>query len=125
MNRYAIALALPLLFPVGTAYADRPAAGGVGIDSVASPGELKVTPDMWFYDQMMRQYKDPKMAVRAKAVYRSEQRQRRLESMKWFGMSNSRPRASSDPWHSDYSPSWTANPGYYPWRWNGVGPAGN
>ncbi len=75
---------------------------------------------MWFYDQAMRQYKDPKMAVRAKADFRAEQRQRRLESMKWFGFSNSRPRASSDPFHNDYSPGWVACPGYYPSRWNGI-----
>ena len=47
---------------------------------------------MWFYDQAMRQYKDPKMAVRAKAEFRAQERMRRLESMKWFGFSNSRPR---------------------------------
>ena len=121
MKRLVIAFALPLLLVAGVARAERPAAG-LGIDAVVSPGELKATPEMWFYDQAMRQYKDPKMAVRAKAEFCAEQRMRRLESMKWFGFSNSRPRASSDPFHGDYSPGWTSNPGYYPSRWNGVGP---
>jgi hypothetical protein len=121
MKRLVIALALPLLLTAGAARADRPLAGGLGVDSVVSPGDVKATPEMWFYDQSMRQYKDPKMAVRAKAEFRSEQRQRRLETMRWFGFSNSRPRASSDPFHGDYSPGWVSNPGYYPSRWNGVG----
>ncbi|MCE5266610.1 MAG: hypothetical protein LLG00_01820 [Planctomycetaceae bacterium] len=120
MKRLAIILALPLLVAGGVARADRPLATGVGADSVISSGQLKPTPEMWFYDQAARQYRDPKMAVRAKAEFRNEQRMRRLESMKWFGMSNSRPQATSDPYHGDYSPRWVANPGYYPWRWGGI-----
>ena len=120
MKRLAICSALFLLLLAAPLRAEKPIAAGLGLDTVVSPGELKATPEMWFYDQAMRQYKDPKMAVRAKADLRAEQRQRRLESMKWFGLSNSRPRASSDPFHNDYSPGWVASPGYYPSRWNGV-----
>ena len=105
-------------------HAEKPLSSGLGLGTSVSPGELKATPEMWFYDQAMRQYKDPKMAVRARAEFRANQRQQRLESMKWFGFSNSRPRASSDPFHGDYSPGWASNPGYYPWRWNGVAQAG-
>jgi hypothetical protein len=128
MKRLVITLALPLLLAVGSANAAERtnATNGVGLDSNnASFGELKVTPEMWFYDQALRQYKDPKLAVRAAAEFRAHQRQRRLESMRWYGFSNSRPRASSDPYHSDYSPGWVSNPGYYPSRWNGVGQAGD
>ena len=120
MTRLVLVFALPLLLVAGVARAERPAAG-LGIDTVVSPGELRATPEMWFYDQAMRQYKDPKMAVRAKAEFQAQQRLRRLELMKWFGFSNSRPTASSDPYNGDYSPHWCANPGYYPSRWNGVG----
>jgi hypothetical protein len=126
MKRSVLALALPLLLVVATANAERPTTNaGVGLDSAISTGDLKVTPEMWFYDQAMRQYKDPKAVLRARAEYRTDQRQRRLESMRWFGLSNSRPRACSDPFHSDYSPGWTSNPGYYPWRWNGVAQSGS
>jgi hypothetical protein len=124
MKRLIIVLALPLLLNVSVARADRPLAGSLGSDSALSASELKVTPEMWFYDQAMRQYKDPKMAVRARAEYRADQRQRRIAAMKWFGFSNSRPRASSDPFHGDYSPHWVASPGYYPSRWNGVSQPG-
>jgi hypothetical protein len=120
MNRHAIYSALFLLLAATPVRAEKPVAIGLGADTVVSPGELKGTPEMWFYDQALRQYKDPKTAVRAKADFRDEQRQRRLESMKWFGFSNSRPRASSDPFHNDYSPGWVSCPGYYPARWNGM-----
>lgn len=110
-----------MLLAVGEARLERPAAG-LGINATTiSASQVRATPAMWFYDQAMRQYKDPKMAVRAAAEFRASQRMRRLASMRWFGMSNSRPRASSDPFHGDYSPGWCANPGYYPSRWGGMG----
>ena len=87
-----------------------------------SPGELKATPEMWFYEQYMRQYQDPKMAVRANAEFQADQRQRRLAAMHWFGFSNSRLRACSDPVHGDSSPGWTSNNSSYPYRWGGIGP---
>ena len=121
MKRLAILLALPILLTTGGVRADRPSSPALGVDSASSLSEVKVTPEMWFYDQAMRHYRDPKMAVRANAEFRAEQRQLRLQSMKWFGLSNSRPRASSDPYHGDYSPGWVSNAGYYPWRWSGVG----
>ncbi|MEN6449681.1 MAG: hypothetical protein ABFC96_04240 [Thermoguttaceae bacterium] len=120
MRRLTIVLALPVLLACGVARAERPMTSGTGLDNVVSSGELKPTPEMWFYDQQARQHRDPKAAVRAKAEYRNEQRMRRIESMKWFGMSNSRPQAHSDPYHGDYSPRWVANPGFYPWRWPGA-----
>ncbi len=120
MKRFAVVSVLFLLaFPV-LARAEKPNTAGWGTSALISSGELKATPEMWFYDQEMRQYKDPQMAVRAKADVRAIARQRRLESMHWFGFSNSRPRASSDPYNNDYSPGWVSNPGYYPSRWNGV-----
>jgi hypothetical protein len=119
MTRLGIFAALFLLMATPLR-AERPAPGAATTESIISPGDVKVTPQMWFYEQAMRNYKDPKMAVRAAADLRADQRQRRIESMKWFGFSNSRPRASSDPFHGDYSPGWVSVPGYFPSRWNGV-----
>lgn len=120
MKRFAIASALVLMVLAGSVRAERPVTANSGLGSAVSPGELKATPEMWFYDQALQQYRDPKMAVRAKAEFRDEQRQRRIESLKWFGFSNSRPRASADPYHNDYSVGWVSNLGYYPARWNGM-----
>jgi hypothetical protein len=119
MRRLAIGSALFLLFAMPV-HAEKPIAAGQGSGGMVSLGDLKATPEMWFYDQAMRQYQDPKMAVRAKAEFRAQQRQRRIESMKWFGFSNSRPRANSDPFNGDYSPGWVAHSSYYPSRWNGM-----
>jgi hypothetical protein len=85
-----------------------------------SPGELKTTPEMWFYEQYMKQYKDPRMAIRARAEFDSAQRQRRMASRQWFGLSLSRPRWSADVFNWDVSPGWTSNNGAYPYRWQGI-----
>ena len=77
---------------------------------------------MWFYEQAMHQYQDPKVAVRKAAEFRGQQRQARLAAMQWYGLSNARPRASSDPIHCDYGPGWASNSFYYPNRW--IGPTG-
>jgi hypothetical protein len=122
MKRIVLAFSLPLVLAASVAYAQKPATvGRSGLDTVTSVGDLKTTPEMWFYEQAMRQYKDPKAAVRAKAEVYAAQRARRLESMRWFGFSNSRPRVSSDPIHGDYSPRWVANAGCFPSRWSGMG----
>ena len=120
MKRLVIASALVLILSSLPVRAERPAPAGTGLVTV-SPGELKATPEMWFYDQAVRQHQDPKATVRANAEFRNDQRMRRIESMKWFGLSNSRPRASADPVHYDYSPGWASNNGYYPSRWNAAG----
>jgi hypothetical protein len=142
MKRLSIAFSTVFVLLASSALAQRaddgltpPGPNGPGADQKAaqaapsplavyprlSPGEVQATPEMWFYEQSLRQYQDPKLAVRQAAEFRAEQRQRRIESAKWFGLSNSRPRASSDPIHSDYSPHWTSNNGYYPSRWSGSG----
>ncbi len=121
MKTSAIMPALILLLATLPAQAAKPAPTPLGSAATVSPGELKVTPEMWFYDQQMRQYQDPKMMVRQKAEFHAQQRMRRLESMRWFGFSNARPVASGDPIHGDYSPHWTSNSALYPLRWSGVG----
>jgi hypothetical protein len=78
------------------------------------------TPEMWFYEQERLRYEDPKTAVRRHAEYRFAQQQRRIESRKWFGISNSRPIASPNPWYDTYSPMWVSNTAY-PYEWSGVG----
>jgi hypothetical protein len=98
-----------------------PAAVSPGEVSLA-PGEVTPTPEMWFYQQELRQREDPKNGVHEKAQFRSTQRQSRLASRQWFGLSNSRPVAGSDPIHGDYSPHWTSNNSAFPARWTAVSP---
>jgi hypothetical protein len=86
-----------------------------------SAGELVATPEMWFYEQSVRQYNDPKWMIRQKAAYQASERLRRLESQKWYGYSSARPVAGTDPIHGDYSPSWTSGNVYHPFQWSNGG----
>lgn len=81
---------------------------------------LTPTPEMWFYEQSLRRLDDPKMARRKKAEFVAWQRLRRIESRKWFGLSNARPVANPTPVFSNYSPHWVSN-GWDPSEWEGVG----
>jgi hypothetical protein len=51
-----------------------------------------------------------------KAQARGEQRMARLEALRWYGFSNSRPTASAMPWTTMYSPAWQ-RPGGRPFAW--------
>jgi hypothetical protein len=83
-------------------------------------GELKATPEMWFYEQYMREYKNPRNAVWANAASDAQQRSNRLATMRWFGYSNSRPRVSADP-SNCYPPAWASNTPLQPNRWQASG----
>lgn len=122
MKRVCIVAALACLWLLDgmPAVAEMPSSPASKAGSTVSPGEVTPTPEMWFYEQYRRQYQDPKFGVRQKAEFRAGQRQDRIASRRWFGFSNQRPVAGSDPFHSDYSPSWTANNAHYPFRWGGV-----
>jgi hypothetical protein len=108
----------PVLAPLPT---PTPAPTSVTVQPTLSvSSELKATPEMWFYEQYMREYKDPKNAVRANAANDFQQRSNRLATMRWFGYSNSRPRVGADPMNV-YPPSWSSNTPLQPNRWQGTG----
>jgi len=122
MSRGVLALSAAVLaFWAVPARADGPGNGHLAFRGGLSASEVAPTEDMWFYEQYQRDYHDPNLAVRRNAEFRAEQRRNRLATMRWFGLSNTRPQASSDPWHGDYSPHWTGNNRHYPSRWQGVG----
>jgi hypothetical protein len=84
-----------------------------------------VTPEMWYYSQERQRHDDPQQAVRRKAEQASEQRAARIAAMKWYGMSNSRPVASTTPFMGVYSPAWVGNGGdRYDWVGLGWGRTG-
>ena len=90
--------------------------------AVADPDSLaaeEIDPEMWFYEQSMRNYQNPALAVRERAEFRGAQRQSRIASRQWYGISNARPRAGTDPLHSDYGQTWSSGDGYHPLRWSG------
>jgi len=122
MNRGLLVLsAIAVLLAAAPALAANPGDGHLGFRGGLSSGDMVQTPEMWFYEQYQRYYHDPDMMARRNAEFRAEQRRNRLAALKWFGFSNARPRASSDPFHGDYSPYWAGNNSHYPYRWQGAG----
>ena len=87
-----------------------------------SPGEALMSREVQAHQQYLLQSQAQAESVHRAAVARAEQRTRRLESQRWFGISNSRPMAGTDPLDDDYSPFWVSNNPSYPFRW--VGNAG-
>jgi hypothetical protein len=122
MKRLVMVLPLVFLATSSSAWAQQ-AAGGppstkLSIVGPVSPGDLAPRPEV----QTRQVDPDIKLAVREKAEFRAQQRQGRLASRQWFGLSNTRPLANTDPYDNDYSPRWTSNNGAYPNRWSGASP---
>lgn len=84
--------------------------------SDSSVGTLAPTPEMWFYEQERTRYDDVKLSIRRRAEQRGQERQARLASQKWYGISNSRPTVSPTGWMNGYSDHWGSNT-YDPMRW--------
>ncbi len=59
---------------------------------------------------------DTRALIIQKAQVRAEQRQARIASMSWYGMSNSRPTGAPTPFTSRYGPAWEM-PGGRPFAW--------
>ena len=76
---------------------------------LVSPGDIAATPEMWFYEQALQRYNDPKVAVRANAEFKANQRRARLAAMDWYGYSNTRPAAGIDVNHGPLQTQWTGN----------------
>ncbi len=123
MTRISIALIILLVLTTMPVSAENNGEndGIFSVNASLSSGELKPTPEMWFYEQQQQQYEDPKAAVRRNAERKTSQRQARLAAMKWFGFSNMRPQCTITPGFDDWSPVWRSNNTYFGSRWNGIG----
>ena len=74
--------------------------------------------DWYNYDEPSEYRPDPTAIIQQKAMIRAQQRQTRVASMQWYGMSNARPTAAATPFCSMYSPAWQM-PGGRPFAWYG------
>jgi hypothetical protein len=75
------------------------------------------TRDASYYPQSQPTYNpNTRAIIHEKAQAYAAQRQARLASLSWYGMSNSRPQASATPFTSRYSPTWEM-PGGKPYSW--------
>ncbi len=68
----------------------------------------------WYYGPTTQAETKPLGRLRAET--RARQRLTRMESMRWYGFSASRPTAAGIPFTTMYSPSWT-RPGGRPFAW--------
>ncbi|HYO23637.1 MAG TPA: hypothetical protein VEQ85_01680 [Lacipirellulaceae bacterium] len=72
--------------------------------------------DAWYYRPAPERDHEPTVAQQ-KAMARGAQRMARLEALRWYGFSNSRPTASAMAWTTMYSPAWQT-PGGRPFAWH-------
>ncbi len=92
--------------------------------SIAEPGvSTRLTPELWLYEQERARLDEPAQAVRRKAEIRGLQRGERLASLRWYGISNSRPTITNvSPMLGGFAaPTWTSN-SYDPNRWRPYAP---
>jgi len=98
-----------------------PAASSSPLLPAASPGEAHMSREARAHELHLLQAQAQAESIHRAAVARAEERTRRLESQRWYGISNTRPTANIDPYDGDYSAMWTSNYPYYPFRWVGSG----
>ncbi|MFO0886461.1 MAG: hypothetical protein U0894_20160 [Pirellulales bacterium] len=92
-------------------------ASRVSDEPVLSEGMISSHPEIYLYMQAMKRHDDPQQAIRRKAELKASQRMGRIASSKWYGISNSRPMASTVPTMGLYSPYWAGN-GASPFEWS-------
>lgn len=83
--------------------------------SPAAESAKESSSNNWYYGPTGTE-PETKPLGRLRAEARARQRTTRLESMRWYGFSASRPTASGIPFTTKYSPSWT-RPGGRPFAW--------
>ncbi len=120
MKRSWIALAVVAAFLTIPALAQEPVVPGpVVSDITVASCQPSPTPQMWFYQQQLEEYMNTKLAIRRKAEAQARQRRARLATSRWFGQSNLRPRATTDPINGCYSSRWGGNNLLVPNLWSG------
>lgn len=92
--------------PETNVYAPRPAAQVQADQDVQQPADVSMTPEAWRYlkDQQIKQ--SARDLIFRRASFRAAQREMRIASREWYGMSLSRPMASPIPFTGIYSPHW-------------------
>lgn len=121
MKWLPIAASLIVALMTIPAEAQKPAEDGTTLrfSGGITPGEVTATPEMWFYQERMNRRDNPKEAVRRKAEFRAAQREARLASRRWFGISLSRPTTSTAIMNGEAAATWTGTDPWYPYRWVG------
>ena len=91
-------------------------ARGHAQEAPAVPAEPRAAGDDDWYYRSPPPKAEKRSLAQEKAILRGQQRMARLEAMRWYGFSNSRPTATAIPFTSMYSPAWQM-PGGRPFAW--------
>ncbi len=84
--------------------------------AVPEPTQAAPGVDSWYY-RSSPERETVLTIAQQKAAQRAAQRMARLDAMRWYGFSNSRPTAASIPWTTMYAPAWQ-QPGGRPFAWH-------
>jgi hypothetical protein len=102
-----------ILLGIGLAVCSGPCLAAGNLMSVTTGEEQQ---DQSWYREQSSAKADSLAIIQQKAQIRAEQRNSRMASMQWYGMSNSRPQGAVTPFTSRYSPVWEM-PGGKPYSW--------
>jgi hypothetical protein len=123
MTKLAWSLTLMMTLSCGAAWAQdidfaHPEPVAPAAAAPATPKEHTLTPEMYRYLSDLQRYGGPQDLTRIRAQREADARKERLNSMRWYGMSNSRPPASASPFTGVYGPRWVGNVrgNVYHWR---------
>lgn len=120
MRLSSLAILASTLLASGIAWAQGPQeVKRTPVGDGSSLSHVAPTPEMWFYDQELRQRYSPELAVRRKAELETAQRMQRMAASEWYGHSAARPNANPTPFTGGvYSPTWSSTT-RDPYRWAG------
>jgi hypothetical protein len=107
--RYCLALAA-----VATLLGGAAATPASAQEAPAPAEERAPAEDSWYRSPTPRA--EQLTIARQKAMQRGQERMARLQALKWYGYSNSRPTAATLPFTTMYSPAWQ-QPGGRPFAW--------
>jgi len=103
---------LAVVFTVGIAAPSCLAAG----DFMSAAAGDAPHEQSWNREQRSAARQDALSNFQRKAEARAEQRQARMASLSWYGMSNGRPSGAATPFTSRYGSAWES-PGGRPYSW--------
>ena len=114
IRKFGFAMATAAALSVMGATSGQAQEFGEGPAAPPAPAPAAAESESWYRTTGPRA---EKMTIsKEKAIARGQQRMARLDAMRWYGFSNSRPTAASMPYTTMYSPAWQ-QPGGRPFAW--------
>lgn len=74
--------------------------------------------DPWYIQYYSPGQKDPRTLIQERAQFYAQQRQLRIASRAWYGISVSRPSTTADIMFADRAPRWTSGSVLRPYEWS-------